>query len=97
MERNRTMSLGSDVLPGLSKLMEEMGEVQQVCGKLVQVGGSREYWGGVDLYERLQEELADLLCAVTFVIEHNGFDKDAIVDRVERKLELYEEWHKEQE
>lgn len=46
MTGNGDFSLGSKVWPGTSKLLEEMGELQQVLGKLIAVAGSTEHWDG---------------------------------------------------
>ena len=53
-------SIGSDVWSGISKLIEEAGEVTQVCGKLIAIAGASEHWDGTDLRERLEDEIADL-------------------------------------
>jgi len=87
-------SIGSDVWPGLSKLVEEMGEVQQVAGKLFGAGGATQHWDGSNLRERLQEELADLLAAVRFVIVTCTLDSDAIEKRADEKKAQFWEWHR---
>jgi NTP pyrophosphatase (non-canonical NTP hydrolase) len=88
-----TFAIGSRVWPGISKLVEECGEVVQVCGKLLGTGGERKHWDGSDLRERLSEEIADVLAAVQFVIAHNGLDPVVIAGRVSEKLQRFEEWH----
>jgi hypothetical protein len=89
-------SIGSARWPGLSKLTEEMGEVQQVVGKLLGTGGERDHWDGSDLELRLQEELADLRAAIDFVIGECHLDKKAIQARENTKLALFLKWHVEQ-
>src|ERR1700722_7934464 len=79
-------AIGSKVWPGLSKLIEECGEVVQVCGKLLGTGGASAHWDGSDLRERLTEEIADVLAAARFVILHNGLDEAAIAKRTNEKL-----------
>ena len=93
---NERYSIGSDTWPGLSKLIEECGEVQQVVGKLLGTGGAAEHWDGSDLRERLQEELGDLMAAVEFVMKHNGLDCMAIHSRASRKIKQFDEWHDQQ-
>lgn len=88
-----TFAIGSRVWPGISKLVEECGEVVQVCGKLLGTGGERAHWDGSDLRERLTEEIADVLAAAAFVIEHNGLDAATIEKRVAEKRRRFEEWH----
>lgn len=87
-------SIGSDLWPGLSKLVEECGEVVQVVGKLIATGGDASHWDGTDLRERLTEELADLMAAVVFVSEANGLP---MADRAGAKLELFRKRHQEQQ
>jgi len=89
-------SLGSSVWPGVSKLIEECGEVQQVCGKLLGTGGLPNHWDGTDLSERLLEEMADVTAAVRFVLEENSLDEEAFEERIAAKLQLFREWHTEQ-
>lgn len=86
-------AFGSDIYPGLAKLIEEAGEVQQVAGKLVMTGGRAEHWDGTDLRARLQEEIADLMAACRFVAEACGFDAVAVSDRAEQKLAQFRGWH----
>ncbi len=88
-------SIGASVWPGLSKLIEEAGEVQQVCGKLVQTGGASAHWDGSDLRKRLEEEIADLLAACRFVMESNDLNVADIVFRSLDKLAMFKRWHEE--
>lgn len=92
-------SIGSDVWPGMSKVIEECGELQQVLGKIIALGGETEHWDGTDLRDRVRDELADLAAAIEFFIEMNEDDKgfDLIAERAERKLELFQQWQAEQE
>jgi len=90
-------SIGSKTWPGISKLIEECGEVGQVCGKLIGTGGATAHWdGGEDLKVRLETELGDLLAAISFVIDNNQLNREAIKKRREKKLETFAKWHKEQ-
>ena len=86
-------SIGGDRWPGIGKLLEEAGEVAQVCGKLIGSGGERKHWDGTDLVERLHEELGDLMAAIEFVATENKLDKSAIERRCAEKLALFREWH----
>lgn len=86
-------SIGSTKWPGISKLIEEAGEVQQVCGKLIGTGGERAHWDGSDLQLRLEDELADLLAAIAFVQDHNGLDKVRIAYRVVERTQRFRNWH----
>lgn len=88
-------SIGSDVWPGTSKVIEEMGEALQVFGKLIGTGGNPSHWGGSDLRERLVEELGDVLAAIGFFSLSNLSEQelDDMTDRTEAKLQLFEKWH----
>jgi NTP pyrophosphatase (non-canonical NTP hydrolase) len=86
-------SIGGKLWPGISKLIEEAGEVQQVCGKLIGSRGEVKHWDGSDLRDRLVEEVADVLAACQFVMEANDLDIDAMQERTEAKLALFWKWH----
>lgn len=86
-------SIGSRVWPGVSKLLEEMGEVGQVLGKLVGAGGEIHHWDGTNLKERLEDELGDALAAIIFVVRHCGLNVERITHRREIKLATFEDWH----
>ncbi len=87
-------AMGDKEWPGLSKLVEEAGEVSQVCGKLIATRGKEEYWDGSNLRERLIEELGDLQAAMLFITKHADLDAAAIGERTKKKLQLFEEWHR---
>lgn len=89
-------SIGSTVCPGLSKLIEECGEVLQVAGKLIATGGTPNHWDGTDLHQEMQDELADLQAAIVFFGSRNGIDFGRFSERTEAKLELYKKWHVDQ-
>ena len=88
-------SIGSDRWPGMSKVIEETGELGQVLGKLIATGGDPEHWDGSDLRERLVDECGDVLAAVSFFAETNGI-LDAVELRARRKIETFHQWHREQ-
>lgn len=91
-----SFSIGSHVWPGLSKLVEELGELSQVSGKLIGTGGIVEHWDGSNLRVRFEEEMADVIAAVLFFATQNGFDLNRIKARAAKKLAQYRVWHKEQ-
>lgn len=88
-------TIGSDVWPGLSKLVEEAGEVLQLCGKLMQ-RPSGEHWSG-DLIAKSQEELGDLYAAIDFFVMANPRLSIAeILARRHEKVARFTKWHVEQ-
>lgn len=91
-------AFGDKEWPGLAKLNEESGELVQVIGKLMMTHGKREYWEGVDLRQRLMEEMADQAAAIDFVMSHVLTPEEAmaVVEYAKRKLALFERWHAEQ-
>ena len=86
-------AIGDSKWPGISKLVEEAGEVQQVCGKLLGTRGALEHWDGSNLKTRLEDEIADLVAAAYFVTQKNGLDEDRMAERIEEKMRLFEQWH----
>lgn len=86
-------SIGSPHWNGLSKLIEECGEVSQVCGKILGTGGTPDHWDGTHLPSRLEEELADLMAAAQYVIRRNSLSMFKIDERVMKKLDLFDTWN----
>ena len=70
--------IGSDEWNGLSKLIEELGELQQVCGKLIGSQGESNHWSG-DLHAKFIEELGDVYASLDFFVDMN-FSADAQKD-----------------
>jgi NTP pyrophosphatase (non-canonical NTP hydrolase) len=89
-------AIGDKQWPGISKLVEEAGEVLQVCGKLQGTGGQVNHWDGTDLKVRLEEELGDLVAAIDFVVDHCDVDGGAVERRAAKKRSLFREWHNQQ-
>lgn len=88
-------AIGSHHLPGLSKLIEEAGEVSQVAGKIIGIGHMGDHFDGSNLKARLEEEIADLVAACAFVSEKLGLDHEAMGTRADEKRALFERWHDE--
>lgn len=90
-------AIGDKEWPGISKLVEEAGEVGQVAGKLMGTGGHLAHWDGTNLARRLEEEMGDVLAAVNFVLMTcDEVSAQEVRQRAEYKLTLFMEWHKEQ-
>lgn len=81
---------------GLAKLLEESAEVSQVAAKALAVYGlDNPHWTG-DLRVMLEDELADLIAAITFVIDCNELDFPRIEGRAADKLAMFRQWHKQE-
>lgn len=95
---------------GLSKLVEEIGELGQVAGKMLQYpalmhdvqvmanvsgeGGFAKHPDGTNLRLRLQEELADVMAAARFVMVKLDLDVTAVFQRQCAKESLFNQWDK---
>lgn len=93
-----SFSIGSAVWPGVSKLIEEMGELGQVLGKLIALHGDVEHWDGTNLRDRLIEEMGDVLGALDFLGQMNLTPQERITmsARAEAKRRLFFEWQDQQ-
>lgn len=89
-------AFGPGVLwPGVAKVQEEAGELQQELGKLVMVGGLDGcHWSG-PLRPKIWEETADLVAALQFFVENNATSTESLYvqDRIAEKLAKFREWH----
>ncbi len=85
-------AIGDKKWPGISKLMEEFGEVLVVCGKLMGSRGEIKHWSG-NLLDMLHDEVGDAQAAIWFVIDHCGLQADRITKRARMKYDRYVEWH----
>jgi hypothetical protein len=76
--------------------MSQMGELQQVLGKLIAVAGSTEHWDG-DFRKRMIEECADVAAAMqVFTVENFTLEEvKAMYTRSEEKKALFRKWHAE--
>lgn len=78
---------------GLAKLLEELGELAQVAAKKLARMDEDEHWDGAGpLSRRLEDEIADVVAAGTFVTRKLGLDGGRIRARSDAKLELFEAW-----
>lgn len=90
-------TFGADEWPGLAKLAEECGELQQVIGKLMAFPEG-EHPDGAALAGRLADELADVAAASTYVRAHAEQLQPLwrrIADRIAMKFQRFERWHEE--
>ena len=66
---------------GYAKLIEELGELAQVCGKRLAYYTTDDHPDGKgSLRERLESEMADVLAAINLVAENEGLDLGRIND-----------------
>ena len=87
-------AIGDKVWPGVSKLVEEIGELGQVLGKLMGSRGNVEHWSG-NLLGMLHDEIGDVMAACNFVIDRCGLDQARILKRIAEKRATFERWHRE--
>lgn len=92
-EARGEFSIGGELWPCLSKLIEEAAEVGQVAAKIIGAEGATIHFDGSDLRERLVEEMGDVLAAIDVVIELNGLPIGHVTDRRHFKREVFRKWH----
>ena len=97
MKASGDFSIGSTVWTGTSKLIEEMGELHQVLGKLIGAHGETAHYDGSDLRQRLVEEIGDLKAAIAFFQTLNLTEEEnqQMAERIKKKLVLFQKWHEE--
>mgnify|MGYP003586498230 CR=1 FL=1 len=79
---------------GLTKLIEECGELIQVASKKQAFFTTDKHPDGAgSLKRRLEEESADVIAACIFVVENFKLDQKFIEERVEKKLKRFRDWH----
>lgn len=78
---------------GLAKLAEELGELQQVVGKMLAYGAGDHPDGGIELLNRFENESADVTAAMTFVAQQFGANGEAVKQRAATKLMRFQQWH----
>lgn len=89
-------AIGSSEWPGMAKVIEECGELQQVLGKIIGCGGDFSLdWVVMDHRAKIVEEVADLSAAIQFFISENLDISEiaSISNRQEEKLKLFRRWH----
>ena len=79
---------------GLTKLMEECGELVQIAAKKVAYPDVEVHPDGQNLNSRLQEEMGDVLAAITFTTAKLGLSMEDVLARAHQKKALYAEWDK---
>lgn len=89
--------------PGLAKIVEECGELIAAAGKLMVGHGQSDPFGNRKAalrnttVEDLEEEMADVIASIDFLVKHNPeLDGQRILRRVAEKYGRYEAWRKNQ-
>lgn len=82
-------------MDGLAKLAEELGELQQVVGKMLAYGAGEHPDGGKLLINRLEEEMADVCAAIDFVSITHKVNVNFVQERSLKKVEQFMRWHHE--
>lgn len=78
---------------GIAKLIEEMGELQQVLGKRLAYYTTDDHPdGGPPLTQRMEDEMADVMAAIDLVIIRHQLDQPRVEARRLRKLRQFLEW-----
>lgn len=77
---------------GLAKLTEECGELIQVAAKKMAYMDTDLHPDGRSMKDRLEEEIADVLAACTFVAKKLDLNEDYIEKRARDKIARFEEW-----
>ena len=77
---------------GLTKLNEELCELGQIAAKKTAYMDTDHHPDGESLKERMEDETADVLAAITFVVEKFDLNYEYISKRMARKLELFRQW-----
>lgn len=94
---NGTFSQPKPRWTGIAKLVEECGEVIQVCGKLMAYPDGNHPDGNHpdgkgNLETRLMEEMGDLHAALEFVEYNNSLSNVVINSRRVEKIRLFKKW-----
>ena len=83
---------------GLTKLIEECGELSQIAAKKIAYPDTDVHPdGGGSLIGRLEDEVADVMASIAFVAEKFGLDEARMFARGDAKRKLYQEWDNKEE
>jgi hypothetical protein len=85
-------AIGSETFPGFSKLIEELGELNQVIGQILARGSQLGEFHNHKLATRLVEEMADTAAAIMLVIEGNKLNPKDFAIRRHNKYNTYRRW-----
>lgn len=77
---------------GLTKLMEECGELVQIAAKRAACSADM-HWDGLPINSRLEDEIADVEAICAFVKEVWKLDTKRIYSRKGYKIGMFQYWH----
>ncbi len=79
---------------GLTKLMEELGELTQIAAKKSAFMDTDEHPdGNGSMRERLECEMGDVMAAIGLVSETLGLSQGRIQRQCDHKTALFRKWH----
>ena len=82
---------------GLSKLLEELGELSQIAAKKLAYMDIDEHPDGKGSMKlRLEEEIADVLASLEFVCYKFNLNRNFIETRCNIKYDLFLKWDKQE-
>lgn len=78
---------------GLTKLVEECGELIQIAAKkMAYMNTDKHPDGNGSLKHRLEDEMADVMAICEFVSLKLNLDENYVLERARKKRELYKKW-----
>ena len=83
---------GNETWRGIGKLIEECGEVLQLCGKVIPFPVGPHPDGAGELRERLEQECADLYAALDYFVDANGLNRNLMMERRAKKAQTFQQW-----
>lgn len=86
--------IGSDRMPGISKLIEEMHELGVELAKLMGQGRWKYRRDDRTLRRAIEEEIADVEATIEFFRTKNRLDRKFIEKRRKEKLKKFKRWHR---
>lgn len=80
---------------GLTKIVEECGELTQICAKKIAYMEEDFHPDGQFMRGEIEKEIADVLASIEFVAQKWNLNRENISNRMMIKLRLYNQWDKE--
>lgn len=82
---------------GLTKLIEECGELIQICAKKIAYPNKAFHPDGLrrSIDQRIEDEMGDVLAALYFVRDKIGLSDHDINAQMQSKSRMFKEWDKE--